>query len=136
MERAIPWAILFFVGVAAWLSFDNAPFSNEIVVYQGWCPTPRTDSGVCRASEESGNPITYKASQETQSVIYWFKSQAPSRMTACAVRDATNWSCSQGDGYSTAMVEGMRLETSKLGVMYYQVPKYKWYWLWLHTKTF
>ena len=135
-ERVIPWVTLAIAGLAVWLSFDNIPFSSEIVVYQGWCPTARTGTGVCQAGEQSGNPIAYKAYPETQSVIYWFKDEAPSRMTNCAVRDAKNWSCNQGEGYSTAMVDGRLSETSKLGVLFYQVPKYRWYWLWLHTNTF
>jgi hypothetical protein len=57
-------------------------------------------------------------------------------MTNCAVRDAKNWSCNQGEGSSSAMVDGWFSETGKLGQIFYQVPKYKWYWLRLHTKTF
>ena len=119
--------------IGVWLTFDNAPFTSEIMVYQGWCPSARTDVGTCQSGEEAGNPVTYKASQETQSVVYWFKDQVPSRLTGCAVRDAKNWSCQRGGGYATAMVDGRLSETSKLGVMFYQVPKYKWYWLWLHS---
>jgi hypothetical protein len=136
LDHVIVWVTLIAIGMGIWITFDNIPFASEIVVYQGWCPTAKTQAGVCQTGEESGNPITYKASQETQSVVYWFNNQAPSRMTNCAVRDAKNWSCNQGEEYSTAMVDGKLSEINKLGVMYYQVPKYRWYWLWLHTKTF
>lgn len=136
MNRIIALIALIAVGLGAWLTFDNNPFTNEIVVYQAWCPTPRTGAGVCQSGEESANPIMYKAYPETQSVVYWFKNHAPSRMTNCAVRDARNWSCGQGEGYATAMVDGRLVQTSKNGLMFYQVPKHKWYWLWLHTKTF
>jgi hypothetical protein len=135
-KQATAWFAFVAVCLGVWLTFDNVPFANEIVVYQGWCPKPRTDAGMCQAGEESANPVTYKASLEMQSVVYWFKDQAPSHMTNCAVRDAKNWSCNQGEGYSNAMVDGRLSETSKLSQMFYQVPKYKWYWLWLNTKTF
>ena len=136
MKQLTAWIAFAAVGLGVWLSFDDILFANEIAVYQGWCPRLRTEAGVCQVGEESANPVTYKASPETQSVVYWFKDHAPSRMTNCAVRDAKNWSCNQGEEYSTAMVDGRLAETSKLGPMFYQVPKYKWYWLWLHTNTF
>lgn len=135
VSRVIVCITVLAAGLGLWLAFDNLPLASEIVVYQGWCPTTRTEAGVCLAGEQSGNPITYKASQETQSVVYWFKSQPPSHMTNCAVRDSLNWSCNPGEGYSTVMVDGNVSETSRLGAMFYQVPKYKWYWLWLHTNT-
>jgi len=137
VEQVIAWGVLIAVALGAWLSFDNIPFANEVVVYQGWCPTTRTEAGVCKAGEESVNPITYKASQATQSVVYWFKDQAPTHMTNCAVRDAKNWSCNQGEGlYSTVMIDGKlsQTSTSRFGVVspFYQVSKFRWYWLWLH----
>jgi hypothetical protein len=135
VDQVVAWAVLITIGLGLWLTFDNVLFASEIVVYQGWCPTARTEAGTCPAGEQSANSVTFKASQDTQSVVYWFKNQAPSRMTKCAVRDARNWSCDQSEGYLSAMVDGSISETSSLGSMFYQVPKYKWYWLWLHTST-
>ena len=135
VEKLVAWAFLITMGAGLWLAFDNAPFASEIVVYQGWCPTARSEAGTCPAGEQSANPVTFKAFPETQSVVYWYKNQAPSRMTKCAVRDAENWSCNEGEGYLSAMVDGRISERTGLASMFYQVPKYKWYWLWLHTST-
>ena len=136
MKRASLLITLIIAAAAMWLLFDNPPFASEIMVYQGWCSTPISDAKACRGNEESANPVTYKALSDNQTVIYWFEGRAPDRLTNCAVRDAKNWSCGQGEGFSTTMIEGRISETSKFGVIFYQVPKYRWYWLWLHTNSF
>ena len=134
MRGALALVLVVVAALLVWFFFGHAPFSSEVTVYQAWCPSARTKAGVCSAGEEAANLITYKASPETQTVIYWFKGGAPSSMRQCAVRDATNWSCYQNTPYSTSMVNGKLIYSSALGQPFYQVPKYKWYWLWLHTK--
>lgn len=115
--------------VLAWFLFGYAPFASEITVYQAWRPRARTAEGVCTSGEEAANPATYKASPDTQTVVYWFKGGAPSSMAHCAVRDARDWSCNQDSSYAISMVDGQLIYSGSLAQPFYQVPKYRWYWL-------
>lgn len=134
MRGSLVLGLLVAATLLAWFLFGHAPFASEITVYQAWCPSARNAAGVCNSGEEAANPVTYKASPDTQTVVYWFKGGAPSSMTHCAIRDARNWSCNKDSPYATSMVNGELTYSSVLGQPFYQVPKYKWYWLWLQTK--
>jgi hypothetical protein len=129
------WALCFAIamGAAAWLFSDHVPFQREVTVYLGWCPNTRT-AGECAGGEEAGGITTYKAVEETQSVVYWSEDGAPSGMTKCAVRDASNWSCPLSETYVVSMAAGKTNDHPVFGMPYYQVSKARWWWLWLHTK--
>lgn len=120
--------------VAVWLAFDPSTFTGEVMVYRAWCPRALTNVDTCPDDEKSANRITYKASSETQSVVYWVKGAAPSRLTKCAVRDARNWSCNESSPSAVEMVDGKLTAAWMAADSLYQVPKYQWYWLWLQDK--
>lgn len=118
----------------AWFLFEQTPFAREVTVYQAWCPTARTKAGVCDSGEEAANPVTYEAMPSTQTVVYWFKGGAPTSLTHCAVRDASNWSCDQDAPYSLSMINGKLIYPIALSQPFYQVTMARWYSLWLHKK--
>ena len=135
--KAIGTYLIFIVFcIAVWLFTDSAPFRSEVTVYFGSCTEARQNSK-CKAKEEAANPATYKAIVDQQTVVYWIGDGEPSRMTPCAVRDAKNWSCQIGNGNGlfpdakTAMVDGALIKTGRgdLDEFFYQVPKWRWWWL-------
>lgn len=135
-QKVVGYGVFVAMAAGIWLMMDNTPFSSERTVYLGWCPTPLVN-GTCPKGEESGNPTTYRADRETNSVTHWTDGSPPRSYQNCAIRDASNWSCHIDDNYEVSMVDDKVTETGGLlADMYYPVPKWRWYWLRLHTKTF
>lgn len=132
LKDLIVWIAVAALGLGMWLYVEHPPFSSEVTVYLGWCPTP-LEAGVCPKGEESGQQWIYKASEPTQSVVYWSKGGAPYRITECAVRDAMNWTCHAFQEDEESMFDGRLKKHFLPGVTYYQVSKARWYWLWLNT---
>jgi hypothetical protein len=135
-DQLVGWGVLAGI-VLAWLFIEPAlPFGSETTVYLGWCPAGRVN-GVCQKGEEVGDPVTYKAVVDAQAIMYFYPNQPPNLLHGCAVRDARNWSCSESEGVTIAMVDGkLAIPRSSLTPSFYQVPKWRWYWVSLHTKTF
>lgn len=134
-DKCIGYGILLAVFGAFWLFVDHLPFSDERTVYLGYCTTQRV-ADVCSAKEESANPTTYRATAGDTHVVYWVNGTAPRSYGKCAVRDAGNWSCQIDESYEVGLVDGKLFErTSVYANPFCQVPKWRWYWLWVHTKS-
>jgi hypothetical protein len=93
-----------------------------------------TNSFVCDSktgADETFKPVTYKALNEQQQVIYWVEGFPPYSYENCAIRNDANWNCkvkSAFGDYEVQMVDGKyadaRVEMSEAEI----VPKWK-YWL-------
>ena len=91
MKDVLTLALLAVIVICLWAFSESLPFTSEVTVYLGFCPTePKT---ACPKGEEAAGYTTYRAHMESQSVIYWSKNGPPSKYEHCAVRDAKNWSC-------------------------------------------
>lgn len=133
-------AIAIAVVVVLWLFSESLPFQNEVTVYKMFC-TGGLKQGKCNSKEETANPTTFKALVDQQTVIYWHgEKDPPNRLLHCAVRNARNWSCQLGntlednpkiqwvmvDGEYREVVEKPFISSNEI---FYQVPK--WYWWWI-----
>ena len=127
------------LGLAAfflWPTFEH--WSGEATVYRMFCTSDRDAATPCVLKNElTSVPETYKAFPDQQSVIVWIGSDAPSRLSNCAVRDALNWRCTKNDRLGVtveqSMANGQLSETvdgspSPSLTLFYQVPRWRW-WL-------
>ena len=127
------------LGLAAffmWPVYEH--LTGEATVYRMFCTSERADDSPCVLRDElTSVPETYKAFPDQQSVIVWIGSDAPSRLSNCAVRDALNWRCTRNDKkvgtVEQSMANGQLTETVDgnpspgLG-LFYQAPRWRW-WL-------
>ena len=127
------------LGLAAffmWPAFEH--WSGEATVYRMFCTSDHDAATPCVLRNElTSVPETYKAFPDQQSVIVWIGSDAPSRLSNCAVRDALNWRCTKNDRLGVtveqSMAYGQLSETvdgspSPSLTLFYQVPRWRW-WL-------
>jgi hypothetical protein len=145
MKGLTGWLIVAVLVGVPWFAFDS-PF-GAVTVYIAFCPQEfRQGYDGCTKGEEVGNPTTYNAIVDAQTVVYWTQDTKPRRLRVCAVRDQKNWSCELGDTPAPAagppplewsMVDGRFIDASMLPGMqpiFYQVPKWKYYLIWLRQK--
>ncbi len=125
--------------VALWAFSESLPFRDEITVYQTFCTGARKDE-VCKSKEEAADQMTYQVSTDQQTVIFWIvNGDAPERLQQCAVRNAKNWSC-RDERIKNTFVREMINGQYRLSIepdiysgasdhAYYQVPKWRWWWV-------
>jgi hypothetical protein len=127
------------LGLAAffvWPVYEH--WNGEATVYRMFCKSDRNDDSPCVLKDEVTSVTeTYKAFPDQQSVIVWIGSDAPSKLSNCAVRDALNWRCKstdkQGVTVEQSMANGQLSETvdgelsPSLG-LFFQAPRWRW-WL-------
>jgi len=131
--------VMFFI----WPIFEE--MRGEVTVYKMFCETQRV-KGECKTDEEqTAMPQSFKAYPDQQSVIYWIGDGAPTKYGNCAVRDTTNWRCTQGRSGEArmeySMVDGNYSETLDFPFIpstatFYQVPRWRWWWLKMIEATF
>lgn len=139
-ERIRDWVIgalmLGLVVFFMWPIFEQ--MRGEVTVYKMFCKTERVQ-GNCKADEEqTAIPQSFKVYPNQQSVVYWIGDGAPTKYGNCAVRDTINWRCTMTRPGQVrmeyAMVDGTYIETLDLPfisstVTFYQVPRWRWWWL-------
>ncbi len=127
------------LGLAAFIMWPAVEhFRGEATVYRMFCASNRSDDGPCILKDELTSVTeTYKAFPDQQSIIVWIGSDAPSKLSNCAVRDALNWRCTKSDKkggtIELAMASGQLSETvdgypSPSLTLFYQAPRWRW-WL-------
>lgn len=140
MEKLVAWllggVLLAVAGFVIWPAFEH--FKGEATVYRMFCTSAPENSNSCGLKHElTSTPETYKVFPDQQSVIVWIGSEAPSKLSNCAVRDALNWRCTrtdkQGATIEQSMANGELSETvdgfASPGLsVFYQVPRWRW-WL-------
>jgi hypothetical protein len=120
------------------------PYGNEVTVYMLSCDGKRV-SGVCRGNEKTDIPMTYKVLVDQHSVSY-SRVDDPGeaqRFPFCAVSDTKSWWCQWEDdevpksrfgmvaGKYVEIATCMSVTTTQL---YYQVPMWRWWLVWLHER--
>lgn len=140
MDKFVAWllggVLLAAAGFVIWPTLEH--FKGEATVYRMFCTSDRGDDNSCGLKHElTSTPETYKVFPDQQSVIVWIGSEAPSKLSNCAVRDALNWRCTrtdkQGAAVEQSMADGELSETvdgfAAPGLsVFYQVPRWRW-WL-------
>lgn len=116
---AIIWA-------AVWIS-DWSPLGTQYSTYEIYCAAPNAN-GECSAKDKVlGTKTTYRPNKDLQSVVYWTEDYAPSKYDNCAIVDAENWSCANGN--QTHHMSSGKLDGLVFGAGSPQLIK-KWEW-WL-----
>jgi hypothetical protein len=143
LGSAISLCIIAIIVTCFWLFSEALPFRTETTVYRLFC-TGALTQGKCNAKEETANPSTYKAFVDQQTIVYWFEnSPGPKRLQHCAIRNAKNWSCQLGNQlednprYEWQMIDGQLRENGPTALsrdLFYQVPKWRWWLVWLEEK--
>ena len=127
------------LGLAAffvWPAYER--LNGEATVFRMFCTSDHNDGSPCVLRDELTSVTeTYKAFPDQQSVIVWIGSEAPSKLSNCAVRDALNWRCTKSDrkggAVEQSMANGQLTETvdgypSPSLTLFYQTPRWRW-WL-------
>jgi len=130
-----------------WLFWDSiavkVPFRTEISVYWLNCDGQKVN-GVCRGTEHTADLTTYKVLVKQQDVLYWSGTGPLHHYKNCVVRDLKNWTC-QWEGPDKVSMATIRMEDGNLSQPlnsplippsqpFYQVPKWKWWKVWLTEK--
>ena len=112
------------LALGIFLKLDSDFWKDEVTVYKIY---HNSKTGV----DETFKPVTYKALNEQQQIIYWADGSAPYSYERCAIRNSENWNCkvkSEFGDYDVQMVDGKytdaRIAMSGAEI----VPKWK-YWL-------
>ncbi|MEJ0002868.1 MAG: hypothetical protein WDN30_03645 [Pararobbsia sp.] len=125
--------------IAAWI-----PFENEVTVYMLSCDGQQVN-GVCQGAEKTDIPFTYEVSLDQHAVWYW-RADAPSRprrFPFCAIHDTRSWLCQwdsdEAPKLRFGMAAGKYLEiatcmTVMTEPLFYQVPMWRWWLVWLHEE--
>lgn len=138
----VPASFWFFSGsIIAW-----TPLESEATVYMLSCDGAQV-GGVCNGKEEADLPFTYKVSVDEHAVLY-SRMDGPDilrRLPFCTIRDARDWLCQwEGDKIPKSrfgMVAGKYVEiatctSDATREMFYQVPMWRWWLVWLREKLF
>lgn len=117
--------LILILSCVGWYYATSDVFSDEVTVYNFWCPEERVN-GECLGKEELANPIKYKALVDQQTVMYWFNGSRLTKLNNCVVKDYENWSCEEGR-YKTYMINGViRGDYDHKVELFYQGPRWKW----------
>jgi hypothetical protein len=128
--------IVFAIGFFVWSNIGSPIWSDERTVYRATC-FGSIISGECTSRSSPSPPITFKAIEAKQIIVYWTDDALPSRLESCVVRNQENWHCTinSRSGDFLYMKDGELLGSSdsldipktidaQIGI--YQVPKWKW----------
>ncbi len=129
-------AMVFTIGFAVWSNFGSPIWSNEQKVYRAAC-LGTIISGECTSRSSPSAPLTFKAIDTQQTVVYWADENLPSRLDNCVVRNHKNWHCTSKttsgdflymqDGVLISSRQSLDLqEKVNSQAVIYQVPKWKW----------
>lgn len=118
-----------FVGL--WAFSDSLPFQEEVTTYTALCGGEFKD-GKCKSKEQALSNHTYKPIVDKQMVVHWGENGVPERYDQCAVRNVRSWACEEAFG-SAVMIDGNYRDRSS--DVFYQVPKWYWWWLKLGAKA-
>ncbi|MEE9287582.1 MAG: hypothetical protein V3W33_05865 [Gammaproteobacteria bacterium] len=132
------WFIIFLAicgGIVVGILGSNwIPFTSEVTVYKVMC-SGEIKNGSCEGKKAPLDRITFKASENQQSVVISFDEGYPAfgRMDICIVKDKKNWTCKTGPFSHDSMIRGeYKREPPSLNTYY--VPKWKWWILQLSRR--
>jgi len=125
------WFIIFLAicgGIVVGLRGANwTPFTSEVTVYRVMC-FGEIKNGSCEGKKVPLDRITFKASENLQSVVILFAKGHPAfgRMDICIVKDKKNWTCKTGPFSHDSMIRG-EYKRKPPDLDTYYVPKWKWW---------
>ncbi|SAL65847.1 hypothetical protein [Caballeronia humi] len=125
--------------ISAWM-----PSRNEATVYMLSCDEKPVD-GVCRGTEMTVVPLTYRVLADQNSVSYWETDDPgrPQRFPYCFINDAKNWWCQWTEeevpSAKFGMVAGRYAELSTCRTIetterFYEVSRWRWWFVRMHEK--
>ena len=127
----LAWIIIVFAvcgGVVVGIWGTNwVPFTSEVTVYRVMC-SGEIKNGSCEGKKAPLDRITFKASENQQSVVISFDEGYPAfgRMDICVVKDKKNWTCKTGPFSQDSMIRG-EYQRKPPDLDTYYVPKWKWW---------
>jgi hypothetical protein len=121
-KRISVFLMIFWVLTSCGSSFDGS-----VTVY----PTRKTDTG----KRFPLNRTTYKASFETQTVVYWMPGlyEVPQRLVNCIVRDKYNWVGEYIDHSGKVQMVDGKIVNDTPDTIY--VSSFSWWYLVIKGKT-
>ncbi len=127
----LAWIIIVFAvcgGVVVGIWGTNwVPFTSEVTVYRVMY-SGEIKNGSCEGKKAPLDRITFKASENLQSVVILFAKGHPAfgRMDICIVKDNKNWTCKTGPFSHDSMIRG-KYKRHPPSLDTYYVPKWKWW---------
>jgi hypothetical protein len=123
---AITFCILAVLAVSIYF-FMMGDRSGEVTAYYGACYTDRVHGSCPPGQERANGYTTFRADSERQIVVFWRQVGSPGKFSNCAVRDAQNWHCADGNKYDSTyhdMIDGTFTETGFSDA--YQITRWHW----------